>query len=152
MLKTLKTFFQADTPKQAAVADINPIHLAGAALLVHAARLDGDFSTPEQAALAKIMEADFELDAQTRQELLDLAKSEETAAADLYRWTNVMNENMQPDEKISIIEQLWQIILADHEIDDYEANLMRRVSGLIHVPDRETGLARQRVEAAMQGN
>ncbi len=84
------------------------------------------FSTPEQAALAKIMEADFELDAQTRQELLDLAKSEETAAADLYRWTNVMNENMQPDEKISIIEQLWQIILADHEIDDYEANLMRR--------------------------
>ncbi len=121
-------------------------------MLVHAARLDGDFSTPEQAALAKIMEADFELDAQTRQELLDLAKSEETAAADLYRWTNVMNENMQPDEKISIIEQLWQIILADHEIDDYEANLMRRVSGLIHVPDRETGLARQRVEAAMQGN
>ena len=48
-----------------------------------------------------------------------------------------------------LIEKMWEIVYADGVLDDYEANLLRRVAGLIYVPDRESGAARQRVLARL---
>ncbi len=55
---------------------------------------------------------------------------------------------MRPAHKIMLIELLWQIVLADGVVDDYEANLMRRVAGLIHVTDQQAGQARKKAEQA----
>ncbi len=152
MFKTLKNFFnKTPTVNNETMANAQ-LNLAMAALLVHAARLDGTFATQERDALNHILEVDFNLDIDARNELLELAGAAEEAATDLYRWTSIINQNMDEAEKTHIIEQLWSIILADDKIDDYEASLIRRVSGLIHIPDRVAGQARQRVEAKLKRN
>ena len=149
MFKALKNLFEKTAPENGNPLEADQLTLAMAALLVHAARLDGDFASSEQAALQHIFENDFGLDKAAISDLLMLARSAEEAATDLYRWTSIINANMTEDEKTGLIEHLWQIILADDAIDDYEASLMRRVSGLIHVPDRLAGEARLKAEAKL---
>ncbi|PKQ01791.1 MAG: TerB family tellurite resistance protein, partial [Alphaproteobacteria bacterium HGW-Alphaproteobacteria-12] len=53
------------------------------------------------------------------------------------------------EERVGVIEKMWEVVYADGVLDDYEANLLRRVAGLIYVPDRESGQARQRVIARL---
>ncbi|MGC6472797.1 MAG: TerB family tellurite resistance protein [Parvibaculales bacterium] len=152
MLKALKNLFDKPPSQTGETIAADQLNLAMAALLVHAARLDGDFAAQEKAALKHILERDFGLGDSATAELMTLAETEDEAATDLYRWTSVINSQMDEQEKVGLIEHLWQIILADDAIDDYEASLIRRVCGLIHVPDRLAGEARKRVEAALTAN
>ena len=152
MLKALKNLFDKSGKEAGNVIATDQLNLAMAALLVHAARLDGDFATQERTALKHIFEKDFGLDDTATSELMALAATADEEATDLYRWTNIINTQMVEAEKLGLIEHLWQIILADNAIDDYEASLMRRVCGLIHVPDRLAGEARKRAEAAIQSH
>lgn len=152
MLKALKNLFDKSGKEAGNVIATDQLNLAMAALLVHAARLDGDFAMQERTALKHIFEKDFGLDDTATSELMALAATADEEATDLYRWTNIINTQMVEAEKLGLIEHLWQIILADNAIDDYEASLMRRVCGLIHVPDRLAGEARKRAEAAIQSH
>jgi len=51
---------------------------------------------------------------------------------------------------VMLVEMLWDVVYADGELHDYEANLMRRVAGLLHVSDQESGAARKRVLGRME--
>ena len=52
---------------------------------------------------------------------------------------------MPPEERVGILELLWEVVYADGQLHDYEASLLRRVAGLLYVSDRESGEARLRV-------
>ena len=90
------------------------------------------------------MQDGFSLSEDETHELMTLAETLESEANDLYRWTKVINAHYELPQKIVLVEKLWMVVLSDGRLDDYEANLLRRISGLIHVPDIETGAARQR--------
>jgi len=102
--------------------------------------------TPDIAneTLRHILQDGFSLSEDETQELMTLADTLESEANDLYRWTKVINAHYELPQKIVLVEKLWMVVLSDGRLDDYEANLLRRISGLIHVPDIETGAARQR--------
>ena len=68
---------------------------------------------------------------------------------DLFRWAQAIKRAYGETARIALIEKMWEVVYADGELDDYEANLLRRVAGLIYVPDRESGQARQRVLARL---
>ncbi|MEM1306630.1 MAG: TerB family tellurite resistance protein, partial [Pseudomonadota bacterium] len=57
--------------------------------------------------------------------------------------------DMTIEERVGIIEMMWRVALADGEIDTHEDALLRQVAGLLHVPDRDRGLARQRARDAV---
>ena len=63
----------------------------------------------------------------------------------LYPLTRVITDRFSEDERIRMIEMLWSVAYANRRLHDYEASLVRRVAGLIHVADRENGAARKRV-------
>ena len=63
----------------------------------------------------------------------------------IFRLTRIVEESFTPAERIDLVEMLWEVIYADGRVDAYEANLMRRTAGLIHVSDGESGAARKRV-------
>lgn len=151
MLKRLKEFFDKPPASDASPIVDNGVKLASAALLAHAARLDGHFDDSERTALQKILTRGFDLTPAETTELIALAEAEDANANDLYRWTSQINKNLEEAEKIDLMEQLWTIVLADGVIDDYETHLIRRVTGLIHVPDRQAGAARKRAETALKG-
>ncbi|MDD9798215.1 MAG: TerB family tellurite resistance protein [Alphaproteobacteria bacterium] len=154
MLERLKNLFSANPAASATTKDEAAkqarVQLATAALLAHAARLDGHLDEVENQTLHSLFIDKFGLTQTEAQDLLALAHAEEAKATDLYRWTSIINKTYDEAQKIELIEQIWYIVLADDKIHDYEANLLRRICGLIHVPDRLAGQARQRVQRAKQ--
>jgi hypothetical protein len=64
--------------------------------------------------------------------------------------TRIINNRLPPEQRVAVIEMLWQVVYADGSVDDYESNLVRRVAGLLHVSDRDAGEARKRAIAGQK--
>lgn len=132
-----------------AVESTDDLQVAAAALMVEAALMDERFEASERATIARLLKKRFDLsDAQT-EALLETARARVDKASQLFGFTRVVNDRFTRPERIELMEMLWQIAYADGRLDDYEANLMRRLSGLIHVSDRESGQARKRALACL---
>lgn len=121
--------------------------LALAALLVEAARRDGDYAHSERAAILRILQREKGLDETAAAQLLDEAEDAQDKAVDLFRFTHALKESTPFESRVRIVEDLWDVILADGTREHEEDQLVRSVCGLLGIPDRESGLARARVEA-----
>jgi uncharacterized tellurite resistance protein B-like protein len=123
--------------------------LAAAALLVEAASMDSEFGAAERAKIDQLLQSRFGLGAAEAGELLAEA---ERAAAESVQWqgfTQALKDGFAPAERIMVIEMLWEVVYADDQLHDYEASLLRRITGLLYVSDRESGEARKRVLARL---
>lgn len=121
------------------------LRLAAAGLLAHAAALDGEVAEDETRTIRNLLRAHFDLNEDEVEELLEEGNREAAETTQLFAFTRVINDNLDPEERIKIIEMLWEVVYADGEVHHYESNLIRRVSGLLHVSDRDSGSARKRV-------
>ena len=120
------------------------LHLAAAALMVEAARLDGDFDETERTRISDILHRRFALDDESAGTLIDAAIGAVDAIPEIYGFTRTLRQNFDHDERVAMLELLWEVAYADGELHDYEASLLRRVTGLLYVTDRESGAARKR--------
>lgn len=155
MLSVLKSFVaeftSPDTAPRGFGAD--DYRLAAAALLVHAAMSDGEFSNAERERLHALIKQRFELDDGAAAELIEQATAAEQDAVDLYHFTRVLKDRLDYDNRCRIIEMLWQIAYADDEVSPFEDNLIWRVADLIAVDSRERIALRRRVaEATRSGS
>jgi len=123
--------------------------LALAALLVEAARRDGDYAAAERTAILHILMRDEGLDAAKAETLLTEAETAQDASVDLFRFTHALKESTPFEDRVHILEDLWEVILSDGERGYEEDQLVRSVCGLLGIPDRESGLARARVAARL---
>jgi len=123
--------------------------LAIAVLLVEAARADGDYAAAERARIDRILSARFGLDAGGAAALRALAEAEQAAAVDLVRFTRAVKDAVPHAERVGVIEAVWEVVYADGTREMHESALIRKLCGLLHIEDREAGLARQRVAARM---
>ena len=121
--------------------------IALAALLVDAARRDDSYEVSEKKAIDRILAAEHGLDMKGAANLRMKAESAQDEAMGLFRFTHSLKEATPFEDRVKIIEYLWEVALADGDRDAVEDNLVRRVCGLLGVSDRDSGLARQRVEA-----
>ena len=128
----------------------NELQLAAATLLVEAACLDGHYGEAEQAAIDSLLQQRFGLNEAEAQTLRDLALAEQSEANQLLGFTRVIKDRYSPEERIELIEMVWEAAYADGELHAHEANLLRRLGGLLYVSDRERGEARKRVLARLQ--
>ena len=144
MINRLKALFESGS-SQTTHRRTDEVQLAAAALLVEAARLDGHISPDEQKVIVRILKASFHLDSEEADYLLSQAIETAGESNQLYGFTRTLKDRLDAEERIQIIEMLWQVAYADGVLHDFEASLMRRVCGLLYVNDRDGGLARQRV-------
>ena len=119
--------------------------LAAAVLMVEAARLDGEFDQLERQSIRSLVTNHFGLDEIEADALIAEAESLHDDSNHLVKFTRTIKESYPPEERIAIIEMLWEVVYADGVLHDYEANLLRRIGGLIYVSDRDRGAARKRV-------
>ena len=119
--------------------------VAAVALLVEAAVMDGDFDDGERRTIARLVGRQFDLEAAAVEDLIRAGEEAVDASSQLYAFTRVVKEGFDFEQRIRMIEMLWEVAYADGELHDFEASLVRRVSGLIHVTDRDSGMARGRV-------
>ena len=120
---------------------------AFAALLVEAARADEDYTDQERRLIDRTLATKFALSAPDAAALRVAAEADQAEANDLYKFTSVLKDAMSREEKIALIEDLWRVVLTDDTRDPHEEMVIRRLLGLIHLEDRESQLARRRVEA-----
>ena len=104
-----------------------------AALLVHAAKIDEQYSDHEKILIKGFISS--YLKENNGDEILKKAEEIENNSNQLLNFTNLIKKNTT-EVKSDIIEHLWKIIISDNTIDQYESNLMRRVCGLIYFPDK----------------
>ncbi|MCW5729231.1 MAG: TerB family tellurite resistance protein [Alphaproteobacteria bacterium] len=122
--------------------------IAVAALLIEAAEMDRDFSSIERLAIEDGLRHWFGLSEEETRRLVASAGVERGDSHDLVRFTRPVKEAYSHEERVALMELIWRIVLADGSVDDYEANLMRRIAGLLYVSDQENGAARKRAAAA----
>jgi uncharacterized tellurite resistance protein B-like protein len=125
--------------------------LAVAALLVEAAQMDESFDASERATIAHLLEGRFGLDAKAVSTLMAEAEKAVGKSSQTFSFTHQINRTLPPEKRGEIIEMLWQVAYTDGILDPLEDMLLRRVAGLIHVTDRERGLARQRALEKIAG-
>ena len=121
------------------------LELALTALLIEAAYCDDHFDGPERAVIARLIERRFNLLPSDVRTLLATGEAAATESVELFHFTRIINERLSCEERVELIEMMWEVAYADRVLDEYEDSLLRRVGGLIYVPDPERGIARQRV-------
>ena len=105
-----------------------------AALLVHAANIDEIYSDHEKDLIKEFIKSYLEND--DTSQILKKAEEIEKSSNQLLNYTNIIKKNSM-EVKSDIIEHLWKVLISDNSVDQYEANLMRRICGLIYFSDKE---------------
>tara|TARA_A100000164_G_scaffold232625_1_gene206470 strand:+ start:70 stop:483 length:414 start_codon:yes stop_codon:yes gene_type:complete len=115
-----------------------------AALLIHAAKIDENFSKEEgeiiKQALIKIGAKKNEVE-----KIINEGKIIEENSNQILNFTREV-KNMDEKNKIKIIESLWQIIYSNKDADIYETNLMRRLAGLLYIDNKIMGDIKERIK------
>ena len=101
---------------------------------MHAANIDEIYSDHEKNLVKDFIKS--YLNNVDTNEILKEAELLEKNSNQLLNYTNIIKQNTL-DIKKDIIEHLWKVIISDNSVDQYEANLMRRICGLIYFPDKE---------------
>lgn len=147
MIERLKALLGGKTAAPAG-AD-SGLRLATAALLLEAAVMDGTVDDTERDVISSVLQKQFGISPHEAAVLTEEARVSLDAAGDLYAFTRTVKDGYQPERRVEIIEMLWRVAYADGVVHDYEANLVRRVAGLLYVPDQVSGDARKRIMAEL---
>jgi len=116
--------------------------LAAAALMVQAALSDGVYADVESDMILDMLKSGFDLDEAAARALLDEAEGLAESAVDHHQFTKVIKD-LPRERRIAFMTQLWRVALADGEKDAHEDSLLRRLSPLLALTDRERAEARQ---------
>ncbi len=144
MMKTWKQLFSGASA-QASAGNGERHQIAAAALLIEAALLDDEYGERERETIRRVLMDHFNLEDVEAREVLAEAQAAQQDAVQLYGFTKEIKDGLAPEERVRVIEMLWEVAYADGSLHDYEAHLVRRVAGLIYVSDQERGDARKRV-------
>ncbi len=116
-----------------------------AALLVETARADGDYGDAERVQIDRALASRYGLSAQDVAALRAEGEAAQASAVDLVRFTRAVKDAVPFDERIGVVEALWEVVYADGVREMHENALIRKLCGLLHIEDQDAGLARQRV-------
>ncbi len=137
MLQRIKRFFDQHLIPGSVMEDRDServLRLAVGALLLEMMHVDGEAWPEQQEAVKTAVLEHFDLEPNEAMELLELAETELTESTDYFQFTSLINDLYTPEQKISLVELLWQIAYANESLHSYEEHLVRKVANLLHVP------------------
>ncbi len=142
LFQSLKNIFSADQNINLKNENNEIDILCG--LMIEAANTDGKITQEELNKISHSLINVFKEDPKIVEESLNKAFENKDNSKSLYFYTSKLNKSYTDDQKIQLLEVLWEIILADNELHDFEANLIRRLAGLLYISDVECGNAKIR--------
>ena len=148
MLESLKKIFSPDQNKNLEDANKEIDILSG--LMIEAANTDGTITQDELNKISFSLINIFKEDPKVVEESLTKAFENKDNSRSLYFYTSKLNKSYSEEKKKKLIEVLWEIILSDNEIHDFETNLIRRLAGLLYISDVECGNAKIRASQKVQ--
>jgi uncharacterized tellurite resistance protein B-like protein len=154
MLESLKTLFAdlTDGRKHPSRFGEDDYRLAAAALLIHAALIDGSESEAATRKLHDVLMSRFDLDTAATAELVERAKAADRDAVDLYHFTKLINQSCDLEGRLRVVQMMWAIVFADGEATAFEDNLLWRVADLLGISAHERIALRRRAATDQAGS
>lgn len=149
MLNSIKQFFENNIRSESVTskeADERSLRLATAALYIEMMRADAEVTNEERKKVAELIRSKFYLSKQETEDLLRLANNEAKRSLSYHEFTTLINKGFSIDEKIRIVEHLWEIAFVDGNVDKYEEHMVRKIAGLIFVEHKDFIDAKLRVK------
>ena len=139
MLRTLRDLFDAFSPQPAATPaqQEHQLQLACAVLLVEVMRADPQVRAEERSAVVAALRGKFPLAPDEVERLVELADEKARTANDFFAFTSTLNERFSQEQKVRVVELMWQVAYADGDVDAGENHLISKVAGLLHVTHGE---------------
>jgi len=139
MLNVIKRFFSKPTNEmdQDDQNSGHDIQVATCALFLEMAQIDESFTQEEMETILRILKSKYGLSKEYADELITEAKKELDDSIDYWKFAKKINENYSKEEKIKIIESLWQIVFVDEKMDKYENYLMHKLSTLLRLSHKQ---------------
>ena len=123
--------------------DINDLEIL-CGLMIEAANSDGKIDNIEIEKINNSLIKTFKEDKKQVQSVLEMAVKNKNNSKSLFFYTSKINKNYSYEKKLLLIEILWEIVLSDGQIHDYETSIIRRLAGLLYISDVDSGNARKR--------
>jgi uncharacterized tellurite resistance protein B-like protein len=149
MVRAIKQFFEKyiqPTPEGSDVKSERSLQLATAALLIEVMRADSEISNDERRMVTKTIQSKFNLDEEETNALLHLAEEEIWKATGYYEFTSLINRGLTYEQKVKVIEHLWEVAFADAYLDKHEEHMVRKIADLIYVEHKDFIDAKLRVK------
>lgn len=147
MINAIKRFFEQNFSASASEEEIaHQLRLATAALFIEMMQQDHEVDTVEKQAVKNVLKKKFALDDVETEKLYSLAKQESRNATDYHQFTSLIASHFSQEQKILVIEYLWEIAYADGILHMYEEHMVRRIADLIHVSHKDYIQAKHRAE------
>ncbi len=136
MIGTIKQFFEKNIRPSSGNSDTesgHSIQLATAALLIEMMRADFKTSDDERLAITESVKSKFNLSDQETNTLIQLAENELQSSVGYYQFTSLINKEFTYEQKLKVIEHLWEVAFSDKVLDKHEEHMVRKVADLIYV-------------------
>jgi len=141
LLNLLKNFFEKNEFSK--VESNNNLEIL-CGLMIEAANSDGNIDSDEINKIKKILINIFKEDKEEVELTLNNAIQNSNNSKSLFFYTSKINKNYSEEKKLLLIETLWEIVLSDGKLHDYETSLIRRLAGLLYISDVNSGNARKK--------
>jgi uncharacterized tellurite resistance protein B-like protein len=147
MKKILKKFFgeKISDKENEDVLNNSVIEEAVVVLLLRAANIDGKKDEQEIKAIKRLIIKQFNYNEEEADILIVSASKKEESSTDLFEWSKIINDHYDLDSKKIVFSMMCEIICADGLIDPFESNLIRRLSGLLYISDKDAGAIKKMV-------
>ena len=144
MFSTVKNWLsQNDTQAIKEVSESLELAQLVTALMIEAAGADGEIAEEESQLIAEIISAQFELSDDEMTSVLSNAVNDYANRVEIHGLMRRLREKADYEERIGVLELVWMVVLSDNRLDQIEAQLMRRLAGLLYISDVDSGLAAQ---------
>lgn len=151
MIRSIKRFFEQNIDEgstQAALSE-HALQLAAAALLLEVGRADYSMTNEELNEITDALQSAFQLSDLETSTLLDLANEQSKVATSLHGFTSLINRHLSLEQRIKVVELMWQVAYADDRLDKHENHLLRKTAGLLYIPHKQFISAKLRAKKIM---
>ena len=115
------------------------------ALLIHAAKIDENYTEIEKKIIKKAIIDLNEISSDEAEKMLELAEKKEKESNQIVEFTREAKKYSM-EFRLKIIEIIWKIVYSDGTNDNYESNLIRRICGLLYISDKDNGIIKMKVQ------
>ena len=153
MFNIAKRFFGKEKAENSNAIDQETGHdisVATCALLVEIAQIDGTFTQEEMETVISVLREKYGLSRENADALISEAEKQLEESVDLWQFAKLINENYSNEEKMEIIETLWQVVYVDGKMDQYEHYLMNKLKNLLRVSQNQLIDAKLKVKYSRQ--
>lgn len=133
MLGAFKKIFNGSKKEESAEDRELKLRVATSVILLEAATADSNFSPQEQEKIIEILKSRFQMNDESVKELIDKSEQKRENSTDLWYFTDLLNENLNNEEKYNLMELVWEVIYSDGTLDKFENYIAHKLLNMLNL-------------------